>query len=220
MAKQCKGIRPNPSGQPQEPCSHGPSRPVAAGAARRATSGPSLHASNAAQPVSIKRGHPPASAQTRHNGRNKNGHRMSHSFRRNERQEASKHRQHPIAKQTHHVPTDSNQNTYDANARAPRPINVCPAPRRECPKLGVPWDILGHFLPSRPRRVGRRKSRGPQNRGRATGVLCRLAAFAPLVSLAAQLAVARPEERLCGVMRLGALRNPFSVDSPRMTTAT
>ena len=48
MAKQCWESRPNPSGQPQEPCSHGPSRPGAARAARRATSGPSLHASNAA----------------------------------------------------------------------------------------------------------------------------------------------------------------------------
>jgi len=55
MAKQCKESRPNPSGQPQEPCSHGPSRPVAAGTARWATSGPSPHSSNAAQPVSINR---------------------------------------------------------------------------------------------------------------------------------------------------------------------
>ena len=91
--------------------------------ARRATSGPSLHASNAAQAVAIQ---------------------MSHSFRRNERQEASKNRQHPITKQTHRVPTDSNQSTYDPNARTPRQINVRPAPRPNVPNSahrGTFWDM-------------------------------------------------------------------------------
>ena len=153
IAKQCWASRPNPSGQRQEPCSHGPSRPAAVGAPAGQLRVRVQTASNAAQPVSIKPpfqskwGHTPPSAQTRHNGRNKNRPRMSHSFRRNERQEASKHRQHSITKQTHRAPTDSNQSTYDPNARTPRQINVRPAPPPECPKLGSPWDILGHGKP-------------------------------------------------------------------------
>ena len=48
-----------------------------------------------------------------------------------------------------------------------------PAPRRECPKLGSPWDILGHGKPDRGRSlpVQRRDSRGDHRRrlGRCSG---------------------------------------------------
>ena len=151
MAKQCKESRPNKSVRAAaRAVLTRPLPPSSGRRARRATSGPSLHASNAAQPVSIKPpfqskwGHTPPSAQTRHNGRNKNRPRMSHSFRRNERQEASKHRQHSITKQTHRAPTDSNQNTYDPKARTPRQINVRPAPRPNVPNSahrGTFWDM-------------------------------------------------------------------------------
>jgi len=69
---------------------------------------------------------------------------MSHSFRRNERQEASKNRQHPITKQTHRVPTDSNQSTYDHNARAPRQLTPARPPGANVPNSahrGTFWDM-------------------------------------------------------------------------------
>jgi hypothetical protein len=147
MAKQCKAIRPNPSGQPQEPCSHGPSRPVAAGAPagqRRVRvympqTPPSPFQSNGVTHRLQPR--PATTAETRTVpacpipfGEASTGRRPNTANT-------------PITKQTHRAPKDSNQNTYDANARAPRQINAAPPPG-ESPKIRRPVGHFGTFAPA------------------------------------------------------------------------
>ena len=146
MAKQCWESRPNPSGQPREPCSHGLLR-------QQRPTAPPFHWG--ARPTRLKLRPARFNQTASHTG-------FSPGPPQRPKQERPPHVPFPSAKrapggvQTPPTPQLPNKPTAPQRTQIKplttpiperRAKSTPPRPPAKVPKSGVPWDILGHLLP-------------------------------------------------------------------------